>query len=84
MAICATVNIMWFIGPLSICMSKDYSEVLFLLRLLVLSQPMMNSGYFSAAIIQPKHIFFYCLLPDSILYLEASSDGFGLAIMILS
>lgn len=44
----------------------------------------MNSGYFPAAMIQPKHIFSYCLLPDSILYLEASSDGFGLAVMILS
>lgn len=83
-AFCATVNIMWFIGSLDISMSKDHLEVLFLLRLLVLSKSMMNSGYFSAAIIKPKHIFSYCLLPDSILYLEASSDGFGLAIMILS
>lgn len=44
----------------------------------------MNSGYFPAVMIRPKHIFSYCLLPDSILYLEASSDGFGLAVMILS
>lgn len=65
-------------------MSKDHLEVLFLIRLLVLSKPMMNSGYFSFAIIKPKHIFSYCLLPDSILYLEVSSDGFGFAIMILS
>lgn len=65
-------------------MAEDHLEVLLLLRLLVLSKPMMNSGYFSAAIIKPKHIFSYCLLPDFILYLEASSDGFGLAIMILS
>lgn len=65
-------------------MSEDHLEVLFLLKLLVLFKPMMmNSGYFSAAIIKPKHIFSYCLLPDSILYLEASSV-FGLAIMILS
>lgn len=65
-------------------MSKDYLEVVFLLRLLVLFKPVMNSGYLHAAIIQPKHIFSYCLLPDSVLYLEASSDGFGLMIMVLS
>lgn len=83
-AICVTANIMWFIGSSGIWRSEDHLEVLFLLRLLVLSKPMMNSGYFSTAIIKPKHIFSYCLLPDFILYLEASSDGFGLAIMILS
>lgn len=83
MTICATVDITRFIGSLSICMSKDYLEVLLLLRLLILSKPMMNSGHLYAAIKQPKHIFSYCLLPDSVLYLETCSDGFGFAIRLL-